>query len=348
MSSEQWGHEQALVRGNTSIQWNLAIGEPTIIRKELKSMGVDVPDLQTLDYPSMDLVPELESAIRAYFGNKVGKRIIVPAIGAKQALHAALYAMTRGPLKKKVTAPVPYWVSYPTIARYADCDWVNHHAYNYWNPELIEIIASPNNPDGWIWNDPVGVDPRRETLRIWDAAYASPLYGFPKEEFPPYNDISVWSGGKLTGLPGLRVGWLATHNQEFADAAKQYIEQTTSGVSQVGQRLTAQAIRYIYGHSDGLVDRVRRQMQENQDIILGTIGKFLQIKPDKLAPGMFLWVNVPDFMNMSRLDRALEASKIAVLRGSACGKTETGWYRWSLGQPAEYTRAAMEELEKNL
>lgn len=336
-----WTHEKSLTRDNKNINWNLCIGDPVIIRNQLKSMAFEAPSLSKLDYPSLEVLPELESAIRAFVGKHTGE-FIVPTIGAKHALHAAVYALTRSGLKKKVTAPVPFWVSYPTIARYADCDWTEHIPLNYWDSELIEIIASPNNPDGWIWTD-AEVVPYRKTLRIWDAAYASPLYGFNAETVP-LHDISVWSGGKLTGLPGLRVGWMTTSNETYANDARQFVEQTTSGVSQLTQLHAAQALRYL-GHNISIVEKVREQIQENQDLILGTLGELAEPMDSKINPGMFLWMKS---RNPEVLDKALASAKISVLRGEACGKTDSGWYRWALGQPVEFTRAAMEDLRKHL
>ena len=332
-----WEHEKALVRDVTNIKYNLAIGDPKIIRIQLPFPRMSIPQELTGGYPSLDATVKLREIIEQ-FGLTTGT-YIVPTVGAKQALHAALAALP----SQHIHTPAPYWVSYPTMALYAD-----NAALNQTGAEKVatHIVASPNNPDGRHQSAP-------ESYRylIWDAAYASQLYGSSQhQEIGKKCDVSVWSGGKLTGNVSARVGWLTTNNKQIADLAQRYVEQTTSGVSPFLQNTIANQIEALYG--DGyILERIRKSMKLNYEIITSlplefrTATEMFKEYGEWAPRGMFLWMHTPDHI---RLDAALEASKIAVLKGEACGMTEPGWYRWSLGLPVFETQEAINALKKEL
>jgi aspartate/methionine/tyrosine aminotransferase len=210
----------------------------------------------------------------------------------------------------------------------------------------IYIHASPNNPDGLIRGGPFveGKVPNGCSV-VWDAAYAHRLYGWRHSHFPGYHDISVWSGGKLTGNTGARVGWLSTDDEFLADRARQYVEQTTSGVSVDAQvAVTVDLEKLAYEPS--IADEFRESVSVNRLIITNAL---LQVDDDLTdhtdEGGMFMWVYSPQSF---KLNKALKTAKIAVLRGEACGMKAPGWYRWSLGQSNEFTRNAMNALTKGL
>lgn len=331
-----WNHEKALVRGQTGIDFNLAIGEPRVVRDELTGLWIPEMNVAKCDYPAMDAEKSLLGVIQGFNLQHRSDCFIVPTMGAKHALHAALYALTQDrPLLPLVSYKRPYWVSYPTIAKYAMLDSAEGNT----DEDSIEILAIPNNPDGEC-----SATPRQENCvaRIWDAAYASPIYGW-NGRIPAEVDISVWSGGKLTGLPGLRVGWLATRDENLAAYARQYVEQTTSGVPQYTQELTASAFKHI--NVEQRVCRIQKTLSDNSRIIGKFLSKHFNAAFRVSKPGMFYWGRVPEY---ERLDKALKEAKVAVLSGEACGMKTKGWYRWSLGQPVHYTRAAIKQLEKNL
>lgn len=354
------GHNAALVRGNKDLAHNLAIGDPAIVRQHIEDWCIGTEEVRkhttmaslTFNgYPEMKAKNALLNAIED-FGFKTGIYII-PTLGAKHALHAALYAVKKvhslaEPLSfnpYEIRFPTPYWVSYPEIIMMQGLQPPNPFQVNYWfgKPFVVDIIASPNNPDG------KHVDHSDADVVIWDAAYASKIYGSNPVQ-PLKSDISIWSGGKLTGLVNERVGWLSTDNYHYSIMAAHYVEMTTSGVSSVAQYFVADAMRFLY-ESDPSPKSLRANFARNMDIICELPIEYsthteMYLENGNWYPrGMFLWMNIPEH---ERLEKALEASKIAVLRGAACGMKEPGWFRWSLGLSNDETRMAVQKLTKEL
>jgi len=324
-----WNHEKALARGVGDFSYNLAIGDPHVVRETLVGHDFDYRLLDFFvfqgEYPQIKTIPTLEAIIRKK--NLFSGKYIVPTIGAKHALHAALFALTSTEtLKCDIYAPAPYWVSYPTMAKFADREFVTTLTTN----NCIQICCNPNNPDGKLHQ------PKTSGPVIWDAAYQSRIYGAISTRVKC--DISVWSGGKLTGMPGLRVGWASTDDKDLFNAMCQYVEQTTSGVSPLMQNLTGQILEAT---TNDRIKTIRDLFRKNQEAICGALG--IPNKP--ISPGMFFWHKFEDY---ERLEQALEKAKIAVLRGEACGMTEPGWFRWSLGQNTHITQEAMKQLEIEL
>lgn len=335
-----WEHEKALVRDDSEIDFNLAIGDPVALRNLLCYQHA-FPIAKSSGYPKIELSPKLLRAIKE--ADLPVKKHLVPTHGAKHALHAALYALNTGPVAKIVRFRRPFWVSYPSIAQYAGMDWASSQGAHK-TENQIYIHASPNNPDGFIASSPFNEQniPEGSSV-IWDAAYAHRLYGWTHNDFAGHHDISVWSGGKLTGDTGARVGWLSTDNEDLASRARQYVEQTTSGVSPHAMDSVAASLSAISKMPD-IVANFRNVILDNESVVGTALG---QIDPTFTnmtdVGGMFLWTHVPQY---EKLDKALKAAKIAVLRGEACGMNDPGWYRWSLGQSEEFTSKAMNALTK--
>lgn len=155
-----WEHEKALVRDGGNFRWNLAIGDPVIVRNTIKDVFV----LPYRDgYPTMKMEKPLEQVARNVLD--ITSDFLIPTVGAKQALHAALFALSQGPVKPKVALKTPYWVSYPSMANMAGLEICDTQTKS---DDDINIVCVPSNPNGDVrYNHYVYPE-------IWDAAYASP------------------------------------------------------------------------------------------------------------------------------------------------------------------------------
>jgi aspartate/methionine/tyrosine aminotransferase len=201
----------------------------------------------------------------------------------------------------------------------------------------VSIITSPNNPDG---SEQYFAERR---YNIWDAAYASPVYGWSGKA--PNHDISVWSAAKMYGVSGLRVGWLVTNDERIAAQAALYVEKTTSGVANISQSILT---RLLYLERQELLDEVlsfaREDLLMNGATFNDKIAKYCEIVEG--APngrGMFAWFYP---LNEQAFDEALIAAKVKIVPGHACGRP--GWIRMSMGQTVDVTRLALEALAEQL
>lgn len=303
-----WEADKQLVRGG--VKHNLAIGEPEFLRYHFEPYYPrHYPS--DLEYPDTKPSAELECELRKLHP----EGHIVVTVGAKQALHAAIWSINNknGGMVTDIEVPAPFWPTYPSLAEHA------HLGFNrYVDGFEIKILTSPNNPDGKEFA-------QRECY-IWDAAYAHSVYGWSGAA--PKHKISVWSAGKMLGSTGVRVGWLVTQDEQIAKLASRYVEQTTSGVALSSQHHVAATLRNTENIRPELYEKARKDLILNYERFDLYIGKYI----DNLATdrkGMFAWFKAKD---PEKFAKALETSGVAMVTGKACGLDEAGVYRASMGR----------------
>ncbi len=318
--------DKQMVRGPGEEGWtNLSIGEPFFLQRHL---GPVLPHTDRLgeSYPEYAGQPQLLALLQML---NPGKHAVVTT-GAKQAISAAIYAMAR----PDVYHAVPHWPSFPTLAKMAGKGW----SEDRYHPSSTVIASSPNNPDGRQW---LG----GETQDILDCAYAHKVYGWNR--IIPDHKISVWSASKMFGLSGERIGWALTEDSNLAARMADYVEKTTSGVNIHAQKRLAAILRMNRGCFAGAY------LYARDDLISNGMAFNTHITPHCLevlgvpesGRGMFAWFRVAD---TDKFKVALERAKILLVSGEACGMTEPGWYRMSMGHYPEVTQEALERLGKEL
>ncbi|XP_057948981.1 tryptophan aminotransferase-related protein 2-like isoform X6 [Malania oleifera] len=222
-------------------------GDPMLFESYWEEMGekcsVVIPGWRSMSYFSnVDslcwfLEPELADSIgrlHRAVGNAVTEdRHVVVGNGSLQLFQAALYALCSpgGPHPVSVVSAVPYYSSYPEVINLLQSrlyKWEGDaHAYNEEGP-YIELVTSPNNPDGFI-REPVvkqgrGGGPYEADAGklIHDLAYYWPHYS-PITRRADY-EIMLFTFSKCTGHAGSRIGyvsfaWLKCNKEEIGDCA---------------------------------------------------------------------------------------------------------------------------------
>lgn len=323
---------QMIVKGEEAGVFNLSVGEPYFLQDaftEFFSEYLHYYPHNKLCYPSYGGNKELLDELKIIHSEKH----IVVTNGGKQALLAAMYAYQTVRNFKSVYHKPPYWPSYPTLAKLCNLnfDSVLTHAAD----QLI-VNTTPNNPDGHAYTD---------DCHIWDAAYAHMIYG---SFSPPKHEIAIYTASKVLGLSGFRVGWLVTDNDELAQAARHYLEITTSGVSSPAQELTARTLHLLRSSHIITCD-----MYHKAKAILSTNCCFFkqfiaphcsEIHGAPNGHGMFGWFKVKD---SDKFSSALQKSHVKLVTGDVCGMTEDGWYRMNLGHRNSVTEEALTSFAKS-
>ena len=300
--------DMALVRDNVPGGFNLAVGEPYFLHEVYGSLypqhfGGKVT------YPLLTGDPELVEMLRQRFG---GQHVVITN-GAKQALLASCYALQlqrdRDPDQQydflQVYHPAPFWPTYPTIADLSGLGFTSVGM----SKNSLNILTAPNNPNGSM------EDQTRLQWDIWDAAYASRIYGW--DYLVPFHRISVWSGAKLYGPSGYRVGWLATSDKHLATLAAEYVEKTTSGVATPSQYFMKGLLKNLASLSP---EEDARLHQKARKMLLDTSNEFMELRHHFKTvdgvplhgAGMFAWVQAKDPDDFKRL---LGLAKVKVVSG---------------------------------
>lgn len=229
---------------------NLDHGDPTVYEAFWGKMG----DKCTLVIKGNDLMsymsdmsrlcwflePELEEAIKRLHrvaGNAVVEdRYIVVGTGSTQLYQAVLYALTApgGGEPVDVVSAAPYYSQYP-----AETDLLcsglykwggDAYAYDKDGP-YIEVVTSPNNPDGTIRE--AVVNNGGEGKVFYDLAYYWPQY--TPITRPADYDIMYFTFSKSTGHAGSRIGWALVKDEEIARKMTRFVELSSIGVSKDSQ-----------------------------------------------------------------------------------------------------------------
>ncbi|XP_039143044.1 tryptophan aminotransferase-related protein 2-like [Dioscorea cayenensis subsp. rotundata] len=240
---------------------NLDHGDPTMFESFWRANGEEativIPGWQTMSYFSdvsnlcWFLEPEFAKQIRrlhGLVGNAVVEdRHIVVGTGSTQLFQAALYALSPsdGLQPIPVISAVPYYSSYPAVTDFLHSGlfrWAGD-ANAFQGENYIELVCSPNNPDGFMKEAVLKSDTGKT---IHDLAYYWPQYTAISS--PANHDIMLFTASKSTGHAGTRVGWALVKDQEIAKRMTKYIELNSLGVSKDSQLRAAKILKVI---SDG-------------------------------------------------------------------------------------------------
>lgn len=246
---------------------------------------VNHPEARTTVLPSYHIgygseLPQLERVIRALHkmvGNaEVDGRHIVIGVGSGELIPAALYALSpeaevNASLPDAATASVwartPFYSGYRTPARFFDSrrfTWVSDGQNATSQPPqataespLIELVTSPNNPDGHIRTKSV----QGEHVRtLMDHAYLWPHFTAIGQPVAYSNStLAIFTLSKMTGHASTRIGWAITPDLRVADRLREYIQVSGSSPRENQLRAVA-ALEHVVAHNGEIFAYARRLM----------------------------------------------------------------------------------------
>ncbi|KZV50098.1 tryptophan aminotransferase-related protein 2 [Dorcoceras hygrometricum] len=195
------------------------------------------------------LEPEFASSIirlHKLVGNAVTEnRHIVVGTGSTQLFQAVLYALCPPNASEPidVLCAAPFYSSYPLITEFLKSGlykWGGDAHKFRLNKPYIELVTSPNNPDGLSRQAVVNQD---QGILIHDLAYYWPQYT-PISYTADY-DIMLFTVSKTTGHAGTRLGWALVKDEEIAKKMTEFIMLSTIGVSKESQLRAAKILKVV-------------------------------------------------------------------------------------------------------
>ncbi|XP_075523602.1 tryptophan aminotransferase-related protein 2-like isoform X1 [Primulina tabacum] len=234
-------------------------GDPTMYERYWQKMGdkttVLIPGWRFISYFSDGnnicwfLEPEFANAIirlHKLVGNAVTEnRYIVAGTGSTQLLQAVLYAVSPPNATEPidVVSAAPFYSSYPLIT-----DFLKSGLYKWGgdankfkkDKPYIELVTSPNNPDGFSRDAVVNRD---QGILIHDLAYYWPQY--TSISYTADHDIMLFTVSKSTGHAGTRLGWALVKDQDIAKKMTEFVVLSTIGVSKESQIRAAKILQVV-------------------------------------------------------------------------------------------------------
>ncbi|KAJ6882264.1 tryptophan aminotransferase-related protein 2-like [Populus alba x Populus x berolinensis] len=295
--------------GDTII--NLDHGDPTMYERFWQQAGdkstIVIPGWQSMSYFSdagslcWFLEPEFaKEIIRLHktVGNAVTEdRYIVVGTGSTQLYQAVLYALSPQDAVEplSVVSAAPYYSSYPLIT---DClksglyKWAGDaRSFNKEGP-FIELVTSPNNPDGYVRQSVVN---KSGGILVHDLAYYWPQY--TPIASAANHDIMLFTVSKSTGHAGMRIGWALVKDVEVAKKMVKFVELNTIGVSKDSQLRAAKVLQVVihscqYPTSLGsLFDFAAHLMEERWKLLRAAVRQSGLFTLPEFSPGSCSFLN---------------------------------------------------------
>ncbi|KAM6594423.1 tryptophan aminotransferase-related protein 2 [Cannabis sativa] len=238
---------------------NLDHGDPTMYENYWEKIG-EKTTIVIRGWDSMSYFSDLKSIcwfLEPEFAKQVVRlhkivgnaetegRHVVVGTGSSQLYLAALFALS----PKESTQPIhvvsaaPYYSSYPSMTDYQKSGlhkWAGDaNNFTEMGP-YIELITSPNNPDGFVRHSCVN---KTGGAMIYDLAYYWPQY--TPISSPADNDLSLFTVSKSTGHAGIRIGWALVKDPEVARRMTKFVELNTIGVSKDSQIRAAKILEVV-------------------------------------------------------------------------------------------------------
>jgi len=131
-------------------------------------------------------------------------------------------------------------------------------------------FTHPNNPAGSMITPAelqrlVALAEKHDCLLLFDETYAALDFDktLPSAATLSPNAVIVSSMSKSYGLPGIRIGWLATQNQALLDAVLVMREQVTITNNALGEYIA----RDVLGRRGEFLEQARAQISRNREIV---------------------------------------------------------------------------------
>lgn len=326
-------------------EFNLGWGESVAVRSAFietlprKYVAFDYYHLESLGYPAHEGDPSLIDLTREIIKRNTGNdyKYILMTNGATGAGTIALRSF-QTQLEYCIVRPPPYFRLYPGMVKAAGLKiyhWGSSKG-QYPATKGVFLIDSLSNPtcefSNWKRNghsDPI----------IWDAVYFGKVYA-PGNHPQPEHDILVGSYSKLTGLNGLRVGWIATNDPIIYQNVRTLVVSEYCGISAASTRIIMEtAGTFNTKQWESFERNAQFKLDYNREEF-SKLEKFFGGTPVSLY-GMFYYSEMDEACK-----KLMTKSNIIWSHGSDLG-TSDDFGRFNVGQDIQIVREAVATVLRN-
>lgn len=221
------------------MKFDLTWGESVIVRQRfVEVFGSPIifghKQLESMSYTKHEgelaIVELARKAIKRQTGQEYAHILITN--GATGGVTLTLRAYAKQGFLFALTRDPPYFSLYPSMIESAGLSHTIENTFRSGNSEHTVVLCdSPTNPGGKTYS----FDSCHMPV-IWDAVYHSNCYT-PGNLRVPRHDVQVGSFSKLTGLNGLRLGWIATDNYLLYERLRGLVTAEYAGLSRPSSEL---------------------------------------------------------------------------------------------------------------
>jgi aspartate/methionine/tyrosine aminotransferase len=305
------------------MQYDLTWGESVCVRQAFvdncagNPTVFNVQHLMEMGYPRHEGDQRLISLTASVIKRQTGfayKHLFLTN-GATGAVVIAMRAYQMHGFQTAITSKPPYFSLYPVMIEAAG---LGHELEPNIYHASVRLVDSPSNPTGDIGFVRSTHD-SGET--IWDAVYHNNVYTNGKLGTIPH-DVACGSYSKLTGLNGIRIGWVATNDDRLADTLNRLVTAEYCGLSHASTEILLNTLPNLDWdqfelHARFRLDLNRTEWQKLTKFFGGTV-----VSPN----GMFYYTEIDEAAK-----RLMAKAGVLFQSGAKMG-TDDGFARFNLGQ----------------
>lgn len=284
-----------------------------------------------LGYTEVAGNPKLRDEIAKLY-EKINPENVIVHVGAQEPIFNFMnICLEKG---DHVISQFPIYQSLYEVADSIGCEvskWSIHQNNNGWFMDLDELeamiqpstkvicINNPNNPTGFIFDE-------RQMIAIAEIARKHDIYIFCDEVYkgleldgikrPWFADvyekaISLGVMSKAYGLPGLRIGWIATKDENILGKMIKMKHYTTICSSSTSEYLSIVALK----HSDEILEKNRKLIEKNlklSDTFFAKFPTLFKYNRPSAGPIAFHKINI-DMPIREFIDELVEDSGVLLL-----------------------------------
>lgn len=285
-------------------------------------------DLDGMDYPDRDGDKELIEITKKVIERQIGikYRHIVLTNGATGGVVIALRAFKEKGALACSTRPAPWYLRYPMMIKAAGLVHVQSDL-----DKTVSLIDLPSNP----LNEMARPTWTAGSETIIDGVYLNKVYtdGCFK---PPRHAAMVGSYSKLTGMNGIRIGWVATNNSLLYARMRDLAIAEYCGLSVPSVTILK---RMLLNYNWEVFETMARVRLDWNRTMFSKLEKYFGGTP--VSPrGMFYYAPVD-----KQATNLLEKAGIEWTKGSLLG-TNDGFGRFNLGQRTSILSDALQAIRK--
>ncbi len=293
---------------------------------------------------------------------------IIVTPGGKQAiLYTLLTFINSG---DEVLIPEPCWLSYADCVaiaggRFVPISTTHEDGFKATREGILErvtekakitIVNNPTNPTGAVWSQSdletiAEIAASKDLLIISDEIYEKIMFDRLKitsiAVLPGMRERTIVVNGfsKSHAMTGWRIGYLASH-KDFVDQILKIHQHSATCAAAVSQYA---AIEALSGPQDQ-VNMMIAEYQSRRDFVYREFNGLKGISCIKPQGTFYAFLNVQE-LGMSSVEVSeyfLDRARVAVVPGSAYGKSGEGYVRISFATSNDNLRQAVENLRSIL
>jgi len=344
-------------------------GVEPVSLNELEKMGAKI-DLSSVDlgYGWTRGDPKLRKAIADYYGGLTEDHVLVTTGSAEANLLAVSSIVSPGDI---VVVDMPNYMQVHGLlqARRAEIYEAWRSPKNDWHMPVDEIlsllkkmkpraifITNPNNPTGAVESDSLKAiaeeAERYHTIIVVDEVYRGLEHS--SERAPSiidlarkYNIIGVSTSGlsKVYGLPGLRIGWIASNVKGVVEKAWSVKDYTTISPARLSEAVAVSVLEPSVRVK--LEERAKRIVRDNLEVLRSVVEEYPGvIEPWWPEAGAFILVKTPWTRDSWELAQGIYMERGVLVNPGECFDLP-GTLRIGLGHAdRDYSRMAFTEMMK--